>query len=116
MTRGAPGRTRVIKTLTRGAPGHDPGHDAISKTSKNVIFEVCDAFKEEPSGQKTQITQVDPPPLPPQQIGLQSQNREIFWEHDKKVPRVMTRVIWVMMPRVMPRVHASDPGRPGSGS
>ena len=84
MTRGAPGRTRVIKTLTRGAPGHDPGHDAISKTSKNVIFEVCDAFKEEPSGQKTQITQVDPPPLPPQQIGLQPQNREIFWEHGQK--------------------------------
>ena len=108
MTRGALGRIRVIKAMTQGAPGHD----AISKTSKNVIFEVCDAFKEEPSGQKTQITQVDPPPLPPQQIGLQSQNREIFWEHDKKVPRVMTRVIWVMMPRV----HASDPGRPGSGS
>ena len=51
-------------------------------------------------------------PSPLNKLGFNHKFERSFGNMDKKVPRVMTRVIWVMMTRVMPRVHASDPGRP----
>ena len=78
--------------MTRGAPGHD----AISKTSKNVIFEVCDALKKNQVAKKHKSLRLILRPSPLNKLGFNHKIERSFGNMDKKVPRVMTRVIWVM--------------------